>query len=179
MMTAKLLLSYLLQTVDPTGLNIDASKIDVEQAYCLAKNVYYESKGEDIKGQFAVATVTLNRVKDSRYPTTICEVVKQRTVHRVTKRLVCQFSWYCEKGKGDRDISFRNKDGTINQVLVDKFQIASIVAITSMVGEVPDVTRGATHFHNPDIVVPAWARTLRKTGSIGNHDFYALPPVKD
>jgi spore germination cell wall hydrolase CwlJ-like protein len=76
MMTAKLLLVYLLQTSPATlGLDIDTNSIDMEQAYCLAKNVYYESRNEDIRGQFAVASVTLNRVKDSRYPTTVCDVV--------------------------------------------------------------------------------------------------------
>lgn len=179
MMTAKLLLAYLLQTVNITGLDIDTNKIDLEEAYCLAKNVYYESSGEDIQGQFAVASVTLNRVKDSRYPTTICEVVKQTTISNVTKRVVCQFSWYCENDKKGKDITFRNKDGSINQVLVDKFQVASVVALTTMAGEVPDVSKGATHFHNPNIVVPPWAKTLRKTKRIGNHDFYTLPPVKE
>ena len=178
MLTAKLLLAYLLQTVSVNELGIDTSNIDIEQAYCLAKNIYYESKGEDLQGQFAVAAVTLNRVKDSRYPTTICKVVKQATVSNITKRVVCQFSWYCEPGKGNKDINFKNKDGSVNQTLVNKFQIASMVAITTMSGNVPDPSLGATHFHNPNIVSPMWSKTLKKTRRIGNHDFYKLPPDK-
>lgn len=172
MITAKLLLAAILQSVDITGVNIDVDKINIDEAYCLAKNVYYESKGEDIQGQYAVAAVTINRANDPRYPSTICDVVKQVTVSNITKKIVCQFSWYCEPDKKDKDISFRNKDGSINQVAVDQFQIASIVAITAMSGDINDNTKGATHFHNPFTSNPPWRHTLRKTMRSGNHDFY-------
>lgn len=179
MMTAKLLLAYLLQTVDVTGFGANIEKIDIDEAYCLAKNIYYESSGEGLQGQFAVAAVTLNRVEDPRYPSTICGVVKQVTITNITKKAVCQFSWYCEPGKRDKDIPIRKKDGSINQLVVDKFQIASMVAIAAMYGEVPDISKGATHFYNPKIVSPAWASELRKTRRIGNHDFHRLPPPKE
>ncbi len=176
MMTAKLLLAYLLQTSSATlGIDIDTSKVDVEQAYCLAKNVYYESRNEDIRGQFAVASVTLNRVKDSRYPTTVCDVVKQTTISNISRRLVCQFSWYCEADKKGKEIPVRNKDGTINQHVVDQFQVASLVAIQVLSGQAEDNTNGATHFHNPFTSKPAWRFTLKKTMRVGNHDFYKLP----
>jgi spore germination cell wall hydrolase CwlJ-like protein len=51
---------------------------------CLAKNIYHESRGEPLAGQYAVAYVTLNRLSDPRYPKTICAVVQQRG----------QFVWY-------------------------------------------------------------------------------------
>ena len=50
---------------------------------CLATNIYHEARGEPLKGQVAVALVTLNRVADPRYPKTICKVVFQKN----------QFSW--------------------------------------------------------------------------------------
>lgn len=179
MITTKLLLAYLLQTVNITGVDIDTSKVNLDEVHCLAKNIYYEASGEDIQGQFAVASVTLNRVKDSRFPTTICEVVKQTTVSNITKKLVCQFSWYCEENKKKAGIPISNKDGTLNQLVVDKFQVASMVAIAAMSGDVQDVTKGATHFHNPNVVIPPWAKTLTRTARIGNHDFYKLPSIKD
>lgn len=179
MMTAKLLLAYLLQSASVVGIEVDTSKVDLEQAYCLAKNIYYEAKGEDIRGQFAVASVTLNRVNDSRFPTTVCEVVKQTTISNVSKKLVCQFSWYCEADKKGKEIPVRNKDGSINQHVVDQFQVASIVAITALSGTVEDNTNGATHFHNPYTSNPAWRHSLKKTMRVGNHDFYKLPPPKE
>lgn len=172
MLTAELLLAYLLQTASIFGLGVDTSKVDPEQAYCLAQNIYYEARNEDIRGQYAVASVTLNRVNDSRFPATICEVVKQTTIHRISRRLVCQFSWYCENDKKGKEIPVKNKDGTINQQIVDQFQVASIVAITVLGGNVEDNTNGATHFHNPFVSQPAWRHEMTKTMRVGNHDFY-------
>ena len=43
----------------------------MNQISCLARNVYYESRGESYEGQLAVAVVTLNRVKHSKFPNTI------------------------------------------------------------------------------------------------------------
>jgi len=179
MMTAKILLLYLLQTANVVGINVDTSNIDPDEAYCLAENIYYESRNEDIRGQYAVASVTLNRANDPRFPKTVCEVVKQTTVSRVSRKIVCAFSWYCENDKKGKEIPIRNKDGTINQHVVDQFQIASIVAITVLSGEVDDNTEGATHFHNPYTSHPAWRKELKRTMRVGNHDFYRLPPPKD
>lgn len=176
MLTAKLLLAYLLSS-NIAVVGIDTSSIDLEQAYCLAKNIYYEAGNEDIRGQFAVASVTVNRVNDKRFPDTICDVVKQTTTHRVTKRVVCQFSWYCD-GKSD-EIPVRNNDGSVNQRVVDQFMNSSIVAIKILSGKAKDNTGGATHFHNPFISQPAWKFELKKTASVGNHDFYKLPGKKN
>lgn len=172
MITAKLLLLYLLKSANTLGLGIDTSSIDPEQAYCLAENIYYESRNEDIRGQFAVASVTLNRVNDPRYPSTVCDVVKQITISRATKKEVCAFSWYCENDKKGKEIPVRNKDGTVNQHVVDQFQIATLVAIQAMSGNLPDNTDGATHFHNPFTSNPPWRFQLKRTMRVGNHDFY-------
>jgi spore germination cell wall hydrolase CwlJ-like protein len=47
------------------------------ELYCLAQNIYFEAKSEPLAGQYAVADVVLNRVNDTRYPNTICEVVQE------------------------------------------------------------------------------------------------------
>jgi N-acetylmuramoyl-L-alanine amidase len=174
MITAKLLLIYLLQVADVTGINVDTTKIDPQEAYCLAENIYYEARNEDIRGQYAVASVTLNRTKDPRYPDTVCGVVQQTARSKITEKLVCAFSWYCENNRRGKEIPLKNKDGSVNQAVVDQFQIASIVAITVLSGEVEDNTGGATHFHNPFISSPDWTNTLHKTMRVGNHDFYKL-----
>ena len=43
---------------------------------CMALNVYHESRSEDLRGQVAVANVTLNRVADSKWPNDVCSVVR-------------------------------------------------------------------------------------------------------
>ena len=173
MITAKLLLVYLLQSTDVSGLStIDTTQIDPQEAYCLAENIYYEAGGEETRGQFAVASVTLNRAKDARFPSTVCGVVKQSTRSRFTDKLVCAFSWYCNSEKKGREIPVNNRDGSINQRVTDQFRRASIVAITTLAGNVKDNTKGATHFHNPFTSNPAWARGMKMTAVIGNHAFY-------
>ena len=47
------------------------------ELYCLAQNIYFEAKSEPLAGQYAVADVVLNRVNDTRYPNSICEVVRE------------------------------------------------------------------------------------------------------
>ena len=51
-----------------------------EQAMCMALNIYYESRSDNLAGQYAVADVVLNRVHDDRYPDTVCEVITQGPV---------------------------------------------------------------------------------------------------
>lgn len=51
--------------------------IDDEELNCLAVGVYFESKGEPLSGQLAVADVILNRTQSGRFPKSVCSVVKQ------------------------------------------------------------------------------------------------------
>jgi len=54
----------------------DAQAPDAE-GRCLAAAVYFESKGEPLAGQLAVAQVMINRTQSGRFPETLCGVVKQ------------------------------------------------------------------------------------------------------
>jgi N-acetylmuramoyl-L-alanine amidase len=55
----------------------DSAPSDAEEA-CLASAVYFESKGEPLRGQLAVAQVIVNRTRSGRFPASLCGVVKQR-----------------------------------------------------------------------------------------------------
>jgi N-acetylmuramoyl-L-alanine amidase len=48
------------------------------QHECLAGAVYFEAKGEPLRGQLSVAQVVLNRARSGRFPASVCGVVKQR-----------------------------------------------------------------------------------------------------
>jgi spore germination cell wall hydrolase CwlJ-like protein len=173
MTSAKILLAYLLQTADVSGLNIDTSQIDPEQAYCLAENIYYESRNEDIRGQIAVASVTVNRAKDPRFPGTICEVVKFTAPSKITNKPVCAFSWYCENDKKGKTIIIKNDH------IREQFETAAKIAIEVLAGSIEDNTQGATHFHNPFTSFPTWRLQMKKTMVIGNHAFYRMPEPKN
>lgn len=123
-----------------------------EQFQCLADVLYFESRGESVAGQAAVAEVVLNRVESSKFPNSICDVVHQSNSNG------CQFSWTCD-GKTDK---IRNQDAYA--------QVAK-VARALMDGAPRNLTDGATYFHTP-AVRPAWARKFTRTAKVGSHIFY-------
>jgi len=131
------------------------------EAWCLAQNIYYEARGSNRADRIAVADVVLNRVQDTRYPNTVCGVVRQGKQYADGRmiRNKCQFSWYCD-GKSDwpRDMD----------AWVDAQQIAYNM-LTWDAGR--GLTEGGTHYH-ADYVDPSWARELQLVGRIGVHVFY-------
>ena len=104
----------------------------------------------------------MNRVEDSRFPDTVCEVVKQGLTYRNGKVVIgkCQFSWYCD-GKSDEP----NRD---SKAWSNAIRHASII-MTETINI--DVTDGATHYH-ASYVRPAWAKTKKRTTRIDKHIFY-------
>jgi len=154
-----------------TPNDVTDSEVDpilMEASLCLADNIYHEARGQGTAGWLAVANVTINRVKDSRYPNTVCEVVKQGphrpswkgTGEMIPVRHRCQFSWYCD-GRSD-DIG----NNTLYSLIYD-------LSYNIVYGNIDfiDITDGATHYH-ADYVMPDWARTKTKTVEIEDHIFY-------
>ena len=131
---------------------------------CLALNVYHEARDQPFIGQVAVAQVVMNRVRDDRYPDTVCDVVKQGPTYSWKQdfpvRHRCQFSWYCD-GKSDEP----RRDSKEWRRAQDYARIVLSGRI------VLDVTEGATHYH-ATYVRPAWARTKTRTTRIESHIFY-------
>ena len=129
---------------------------------CLALNTYHEAKNQSMIGQIATAQVVMNRVADKRYPSTVCEVVKQGPKYKgsnVPVRHRCQFSWYCD-GKDDmpkNEKAWKKAQDYAYLVLYNRIYI--------------DVTEGATHYH-ATYVKPAWAKTKTRTTRIEKHIFY-------
>lgn len=124
---------------------------------CLAEAVYFEARGETVKGQFAVAEVILNRVASGAYPGSVCDVVNQGT----GQRHACQFSYACD-----------GKPETIAEP--EAWARAGKIARLALDGAAPRLTSGATHFH-VSTVRPGWSRRLERTATIGVHHFYRQP----
>ncbi|MEM8554745.1 MAG: cell wall hydrolase [Pseudomonadota bacterium] len=121
---------------------------------CLAEALYFEARGESIKGQFAVAEVILNRVKSSRYPDTVCGVINQGT----GRKYACQFTYTC--------------DGIAENIHEPRaWAQVSQVAGLMLQGAESNLTQGATHYHT-HAVNPSWSRKFDRTASIGVHYFY-------
>ncbi|MEM8577553.1 MAG: cell wall hydrolase [Pseudomonadota bacterium] len=121
---------------------------------CLSEALYFEARGETVKGQFAVAEVILNRVKSARFPGSLCGVINQGT----GKRYQCQFTYTCD-GHAE----------TIGEPRA--WDRVAKVARAAIDGKAPVLTKGATHYHTT-AVRPNWSRVYTRTARIGVHIFY-------
>lgn len=121
---------------------------------CLAKAIYFEARGESVKGEFAVAEVVANRADSPDFPHDICSVVNQGAGHPGG----CQFSFVCD-GMTDRigDPVSYEKAGKIARLILD--------------GAPRALTEGATYFHTV-WVHPPWSHRFEETAEIGAHVFY-------
>lgn len=139
------------------GMDKITEGVNPKALKCLAEAVYFEARGEETRGQFAVAEVILNRVDSKRYPASVCSVVTQGS----KKRNACQFSFACDGKKEQvKNCSAYTKAAKIAKLMLD--------------GRPRVITGGATHFHTTN-VRPSWSKKLTKTVRIGDHVFYRLP----
>ena len=125
-----------------------------DQHNCLAQAVYFEARGEPLEGQLAVAQVVINRVRDARYPSTVCQVVFQNEQWRHR----CQFSFACD-GRSDSPSDRR------------AWRTAQLVSAMAVTGDWQDLTDEATHYH-ATYVDPDWRYHLMQTVQYGQHVFY-------
>ncbi len=127
----------------------------LREQICLAKAIYFEARSESLRGQIAVAQVVLNRVKDPRFPNTVCGVVYQGA----ERRNACQFSFACD---GKSDIPTHRR----------AWAQARRLAAKVMKGQVRLKELEGVAFYHADYVQPKWAWFKRKVTRIGRHIFY-------
>lgn|SRR5690242_16561447 len=113
---------------------------------CLARNVYYEARGESVAGQYAVAEVTMNRKASPLYPKTVCDVVYQKSA----------FSWTGE-----------SLDPPAGQEWMRAMKVAQEVYYRRH----PPAMPGVLYFH-ATYVKPEWADERERVARIGRHVFY-------
>ncbi len=124
---------------------------------CLTEALYFEARGETVRGMFAVAEVILNRVDDPRYPGSVCGVVNQGT----GQKFRCQFTYTCDgRPENMNDKRAFERVGKVARIMLD--------------GGERSLTDGATHYHTK-AVNPKWARVFPRTATIGYHHFYRQP----
>lgn len=146
-----------------TGYGVHSPMEEMNRQFiCLAKNIYFEARSESELAQRAVGWVTLNRVNDSRYPNTICEVVHQGQQDAAGNmiRHRCQFSWYCD-GRSDEptEIAEWNNAMRIAFMVIGNY------------GNFPDPVEGAFMYH-ADYVDPHWSDSYARVTRIDSHIFY-------
>lgn len=114
---------------------------------CLAGAVYFESKGESLEGQLAVARVIINRAKSGRFASSLCGVVYQPG----------QFSFV--RGRGMPAIRMSS----------ESWRQAVAISQIAMADSWDSLAEGALFFHARR-VSPGWGKA--KLASIDNHIFY-------
>ncbi|MCY4305797.1 MAG: cell wall hydrolase [Aestuariivita sp.] len=156
----------------PDASNVGVSRLSVDFSYsiswidaqpvasgdnqwaCLTEALYFEARGEPVRGQFAVAEVILNRVESVRFPDSICDVIDQGT----GKLYQCQFTYNCD---GFKEVFWDDK----------AFERVGKVARAMLDTPTHNLTQGATHYHVLGIE-PNWSKVYTQTAEIGAHVFY-------
>ncbi|GLR98111.1 hydrolase [Bradyrhizobium liaoningense] len=122
---------------------------------CLAEAVYFESRGEAVRGQIAVAQVVMNRVFSGKYPETVCGVVYQNKY----RHFACQFTFACD-----------NNPDVIREP--EMWERARKISKAMLDGQIwlPEVGK-STHYH-AYWVRPSWVAEMKKLYKTGVHTFY-------
>ena len=128
---------------------IDTESPLTEQMHCLAGAVYFESRGEPLYGQLAVAETIINRSEDNRWPASYCGVVMQRS----------QFSFV--------------KNGRMPRINTSSaaWTRAKAIARIAHNGLWESAASDAVYFH-ADYVRPRWSRSKTRVAQIDTHIFY-------
>jgi spore germination cell wall hydrolase CwlJ-like protein len=136
-------------------LGLFDQKARAKSEKCLAEAVYFEARGEAVRGQIAVAQVVLNRAFSGFYPTTVCGVVYQNKHHH----MACQFTFACD-----------NVADVVREP--DMWDRAKRIAKAMLDGELwlPEVDK-STHYH-AYWVHPSWVSEMKKMYKFGVHTFY-------
>lgn len=131
-------------------------QVDPKELDCLQKNIYFEAGNQSLSGKEAVALVTLNRMRASNYPDTVCGVVYQRK----------QFSWTFLK---------KNHNPPLDNILERRqWEASGEIALAALRGEAFATDIGnSTHYH-ATYVNPRWASSTRMTriAKVETHIFY-------
>jgi len=136
-------------------LGLFDEKARAKSEKCLAEAVYFEARGEAVRGQIAVAQVVMNRAFSGFYPNTVCGVVYQNK-HR---HLACQFTFACD-----------NVADVVREP--DMWDRAKKIAKAMLDGQLwlPEVAK-STHYH-AYWVRPSWVNEMKKMYKFGVHTFY-------
>jgi spore germination cell wall hydrolase CwlJ-like protein len=131
------------------------AKLRAKSEKCLAEAVYFEARGEAVRGQIAVAQVVLNRAFSGFYPNTVCAVVYQSKY----RHTVCQFTFACES----------NTDVIREPDMWERARKIAKAALDGLIW-LPEVGK-STHYH-AYYVRPSWVGEMKKLYRFGVHTFY-------
>jgi len=115
---------------------------------CLTKNIYYEAGIEDRVGKYAVANITVNRMKAGYWGKNICHVVYANK----------QFSWTLKKTLPKPNQNLWRESRDIALAVLDGARVRGL--------------KHSLYYHADYIRQPYWADTAEYVLTIGRHLFY-------
>ena len=128
---------------------------------CLMEAIYFEARSENFSGKIAVGQVILNRVREKRYPNTICDVVHDGKYWKGNPvKYRCAFTYWCD-GKPERYGDLRALD-EVQKVVIMLLAGVRILDFSYV-----------THYH-ASYVEPYWSSSedFIYIAQIGKHLFY-------
>lgn len=132
-------------------VSFGSSEVSYDELRCLTENIYFESRGEPILGQAMVGHSVLNRMKDDRWPSDVCDVVYQKK----------QYSWTLEKKRPIRDMQ--------------SYKMINDLAYTLLSNRDSEEATGVTNYLRCDIrntMKDKWWQRMTFLGQVGAHCFY-------
>ena len=205
--TSQYIIDQTVSVIDTAAANMIVTPLlSAQDIRCLARNIFYEAASEPMEGKVAVGMVTLNRTQDSRYPSTVCQVVAQRTVtsrprkttepHIVTKEVPRQDFWGRVTGATAQTQQVALREITRwRQVMTCQFswncqRVAAPRQDDPRWIESQRIAENLAHGGYPDLqtkyseamnfhsvrVHPGWH--LRRINRVGNHIFYQGEPTQ-
>lgn len=161
--------------IPPSEQQIARKLLNYKELQCLAKNIYFEARGESDLGKLAVGIVVKNRTLSPYYPDTYCEVVHQSVLDSNGNPVLneCQFSWYCDR-KTD-NINWHNP------IARREYRKSVVIAEHILLNRYEKNRNfmGITSYH-ADYVNPYWAHSphFKLVTKVGVHMFYRRTNVK-
>jgi len=134
-------LTDIIQTTE----KVNYTKNDLD---CLTKNVYYEAGVEATPGKYAVAHVTVNRLKTGHWGNTVCKVVYAKS----------QFSWTLQKKLPNPDPTVWAESRQVAEKVLTGYRVSGLMH--------------SLYYHAIYIRDPKWVDTRHEAGQIGDHIFY-------
>lgn len=137
---------------------------------CMARNIFFEARGESAKGKSMVGFVVLERTKSPHFPSSICGVVNQANTDAQGKiiKFQCAFSWVCDGKNHSEDFS----DPRLKKEWEESQAVAELVLSGKL--KPPVDMRGVTHYYASRIKFP-WPqdrKNFKLVATVGNHLFF-------
>lgn len=114
---------------------------------CMAKAIYFESRGGNATDMQAIGFTIMNRVKSSTFPNSVCSVVRQKN----------QYSPNINRGVSIKEQSEYKKSLTYSRGIIN--------------GALKDFTNGAQYFHTLTSS-PYWSKKFKQVHRNKQHVFY-------